>query len=950
MITAPPLSPLEHAVLPTTGIALEMARGFWTALFMAEQESSADGVVIVSPQRQWLYYNQRFVEMWRLPAELATTGNSIQIVQHLARLTSDPAQFIENVERVYQNHEATLQDEVYLRDGRVLERLSYPVKTAEICYGRVWRYRDITKRKRFQTNILIDTTAYQQMQQQLATSEARFRHLAENARDIIYRYRLKPTPAFEYISPSITRIMGYKPEEYYADPEIGQKLVHPEDMAKLMATVTATIPATEPTTIRWVRKDGQIIWTEQENVFIRDAKGQAVAIEGVARDITRRKQAEEALQVSEERYRIIANLQSDWVFSFQVALDDTLHREWTQGAFERTTGYAPTDPLVADGLLAIVHPLDRAAFTAHMQTLLAGQPSTLECRIYTKAGEIRWLARSGHPVWNAKEKRITHIYGAVQDITQRKQAEKALHESEKRYRLLVQNLPNTAVYLFDHDLRYCLVEGLITTRTGYTRTLMEGKTIAEVLPPDRSATLTTMYRRVLAGERIHYEFTWEGRTYECHLLPMFDEHEQVTFGMVLSLDVTERQRNEAMLAQHAQELALLNDFLTATNQTYDLVQVAQVAIQQLAKLFNVTGGWLQVLETQDTGPGLRLLYAHGLPTPLETALAWMPYPAEPAAPPTLPVLGIFEKLAGNWPPYFDVEPIMAKDKVLGLLGVCREANLPFTAPEKQFFATLRHQLGIVLENVRLAEQAAQAEILREIDGFRSELIANVSHELRTPLGLIMVMATTLLRQDVAFEPAVYADFLHGIVEEADRLTHIVNNLLEASRLQNGHIQLDKQPTDLTMLAEQTLAALQPQLAQHRVRFQPPAVPLIVWVDAKHLEQVLRNLLTNAAKYSPPETHITLSLTHEAAAAEVRFYVQDEGIGISPADQPHIFERFYRSKAEAVQRVAGVGLGLSISRGLVEAHGGRIWVAPAPSQGSIFWVALPLQPKDIGDEG
>src|SRR5262245_7556721 len=130
MVTAPPLFPLEHVVSPTTGISLEMSRGFWTALFMAEQESSADGVVIVSPQRQWLYYNQRFVEIWRLPPALASSGNSIQIVQHLSRLTSDPAQFIENVERVYQNSDATLQDEVYLRDGRVLERLSYPIKTA----------------------------------------------------------------------------------------------------------------------------------------------------------------------------------------------------------------------------------------------------------------------------------------------------------------------------------------------------------------------------------------------------------------------------------------------------------------------------------------------------------------------------------------------------------------------------------------------------------------------------------------------------------------------------------------------------------------------------------------------------------------------------------------------------------------------------------------------------
>lgn len=146
-----------------------------------------------------------------------------------------------------------------------------------------------------------DITERKQAEEALRASEQRFQRLAQNAQDIIYRYRFLPERGFEYVSPAATAITGYTPEEHYADPDLGFKLVHPDDRLLLETATQGASDYDKPLTLRWVRKDGAIIWTEQRNVLIYDHIGNLVALEGIARDITKRKQAEEALQQSNHR-------------------------------------------------------------------------------------------------------------------------------------------------------------------------------------------------------------------------------------------------------------------------------------------------------------------------------------------------------------------------------------------------------------------------------------------------------------------------------------------------------------------------------------------------------------------------------------------------------------------------------------------------------------------------
>ncbi len=153
------------------------------------------------------------------------------------------------------------------------------------------------------TALLNEIAEHARAEDALRASEQRFRLLAENARDLIYRYRLSPEPHFEYVSPSATAMTGYTPEEHYADPALGLKLVHPEDRPLLERTNRGEIDPAVPLVLRWIRKDGVVIWTEQVNTPILDGSGNLVAIEGIARDITERRRAEEELAQANERLR-----------------------------------------------------------------------------------------------------------------------------------------------------------------------------------------------------------------------------------------------------------------------------------------------------------------------------------------------------------------------------------------------------------------------------------------------------------------------------------------------------------------------------------------------------------------------------------------------------------------------------------------------------------------------
>jgi PAS domain S-box-containing protein len=249
------------------------------------------------------------------------------------------------------------------------------------------------------------------------------------------------------------------------------------------------------------------------------------------------------------------------------------------------------------------------------------------------------------------------------------------------------------------------------------------------------------------------------------------------------------------------------------------------------------------------------------------------------------------------------------------------------------------RLGAVLT---LHDVTARHELERQKD----EFFANVSHELRTPLAGIKASIELVLASAPPDLPAPFQRLLVIIDQAASRLARLVDDLLELTRLQAGRVQLQRRPSDLGELVQRSARAIEP-LAKTRgqqVSVELPPEPVVALVDRERLEQVVLNLLSNAHKYGRAGGRIQVRLSRQAAGVVIS--VADDGPGIPAADQPHIFERFYRSALEATRRQQGSGLGLAIARAMVELHGGRIWVESTPGAGATFFIALPEPPADV----
>ncbi len=232
---------------------------------------------------------------------------------------------------------------------------------------------------------------------------------------------------------------------------------------------------------------------------------------------------------------------------------------------------------------------------------------------------------------------------------------------------------------------------------------------------------------------------------------------------------------------------------------------------------------------------------------------------------------------------------------------------------------------------------------READVLKDTFISVVSHELKTPVSIIKGYAETLRRPEARRNPALVEEMLESITEESDRLARLVDDLLDASRLQAGGLPFrDVEDVDLRFIARRVVERYAPQSKQHRLilDFTPSDEFPTVRGDPQRLEQVLDNLVSNAIKYSPRGG--VVEIKGEASVVEVVISVRDEGVGIPLEEQERIFTRFHRVVSPETRAVSGTGLGLYLTRAIVQAHGGRCWVDSIPGQGATFYVALPRE--------
>ena len=287
-----------------------------------------------------------------------------------------------------------------------------------------------------------------------------------------------------------------------------------------------------------------------------------------------------------------------------------------------------------------------------------------------------------------------------------------------------------------------------------------------------------------------------------------------------------------------------------------------------------------------------------------------------------------------------VVPIVAGDARVGRLRVLPRAGAAeLGLADERVLAIAAAQLGLTIERARFRKEATEAEVLRQADDLKTELLHAVSHELRTPLASILASAGSLQQRDVVWTDRERDEFASAIQDEAVRLDRVVGNLLDLSRIENGTLVPHKAWHDVGALVEDVAGRLRPVTAGHPVHVDVPDDLPPVELDYVEIQQVLSNLVENAAKFSPTGTAIDITVGRNDG--NVRFAVRDHGPGITTADAERIFEPFVRL-ARAGHGPRGVGLGLAIAKRLVEAHAGSIWIDPDVTDGTRIVFTLPAR--------
>ena len=295
-------------------------------------------------------------------------------------------------------------------------------------------------------------------------------------------------------------------------------------------------------------------------------------------------------------------------------------------------------------------------------------------------------------------------------------------------------------------------------------------------------------------------------------------------------------------------------------------------------------------------------------------------------------------LPGTEAVYF---PISDGDKVLGV-WVLLPVNLRriFLPEQQKLLETLLRQIGQALSRLRMVEQSQTAQMQIETERLRNSLLSAISHDLRTPLATIIGSASTLLEEHVHLQPEDKLELKRAILEEAGRMSSLINNILDMARLDSGVVTLNKQWHPVEEIIGSAITSLNQQLKGRQVKVTALPGIHLVYADAVLIEQVLINLVENALRYTPAKTGIDIDV--EILPEEVKISVSDFGPGIPKGQEETLFEKFYQARNESAQ--SGVGLGLAICRAIIVAHDGTIYGRNKLEGGAVFTFSLPNEPN------
>lgn len=747
-------------------------------------------------------------------------------------------------------------------------------------------------------------------------------------------------------------------------------LVMPEDrdIARENALMMLSGESMSPYEYRIVTKGGDTRWVVESVTSIQYLEKQAIL--GSLADVTDRKRLERASKESDERYRTLFESAEEGI----LVLDNETNRfTYANPATCRMLGYSQEELRGMD--MNAIHPREEwIHVSSELEAQAAGRKALATNIPCLRKDESTVFVDISATTAMINKRQCTISF--LRDVTERKRIEDELLESEGKLEAMFESIADGIIVT---DLAGNIVRLNDATTTLYgcrCKEELTGRRILDfVAEQDRDRVMDSMERAYEQGRSSSIEYALLTKTEkeihaELSTALLRDKSGRPAGFIAVTKDISERKRAEDEILQRTRELSALHQVLTSITQTLDLDKVLSEIVSHVgAALESNYTSIVMVSEDGSLGIGSEEFVDI---TPLSAKprakgstrrivdITPSPISARPhgvtrqiinsgepvviddvdAVEGTNPVL-----LAAGIKSYVGV-PIKAKNAIIGVLFVHSTRRNAFAGKVKLLVA-FADEAAIAIENARLYKEASTVGALREADRLKTELLANVSHDLRTPLTSIKGYTTTILRHYDRLGDDEKRDFLQEIEAASDRLTELIENLLQLSKLEAGGFHMQKEPVVMASMLSNAIEDMQQKAKGHRfVSHCHEPLPLVD-ADPRRIRQVLDNLLSNAVKYSPDDTEVSIEC--QAVEKELVVRVRDQGLGISPEELDKVFDRFYQASSGVSQRGGGVGLGLAICKGIIEAHGGRIWAESTLGKGSTFTFALPLEKGGISDE-
>jgi PAS domain S-box-containing protein len=780
---------------------------------------------------------------------------------------------------------------------------------------------------------MIDVSRRKEAEHRLRETEERFRTIVEHTPAITYQELPwaddhDPRSTVAYVSPQIERILGYSADEWSARPGFWTEIIHPDDLEHVLEESERSARSGEPyrQDYRMSAADGRVVWFHDESHLVRDDDGEPLIWQGVMVDITERKEAEEQLRQAQTRLEALVEHIPAVVYTETQDADP--HKFYLSPQVEQIFGYTSDEwRWTRDFWLDHLHPDDRPRVESLDRHARPAQG--------TFSVDYRFLRADGSYAWvhdQAVFVPTTHGDGFWQgflfDITERKQAEEQLLETERVFRATVEHLP-AVVYResVEETPEQFYMSPQVERILGYRREEWTYDSFWEdrIHPDDRERVLQVARHTSRSKDpyAVDYRFLRKDGTYVwVHDEATFEQEPgQAAFWQGFMIDITERKEAEQQLREAEEKFRTIVEQNPAViyTQEFDPGSSAQSRTTYISPRQDLLFGYSADEVLADPTIWTRAIHPDDRERVLKADVT--------SNDGTTDVFSLEYRMIAK-----DGRIVWVQDQAR-LVGV--EGRKPFWQGFLLDITERKHAEEQLARSLDIEREATRR--LRALDEMKNTFLQAVSHDLRTPLAAILGLAITLERGDVQLEDDDAHDLARRIADNARRLDRLVTNLLDLDRLARGIVTPKLQPTDVGSLVRRVVA--ESELISD-ARLRTDIQPVVIPIDAAKVERIVENLLANMARHAPETA--TVWVTVRPVEDGVLLLVEDNGPGIAPELRETIFQPFQQGP-DAPQHSPGVGVGLTLVRRFAELHGGRAWVDEREGGGASFHVVLPSDP-------